>query len=453
VRSSIGSPSAPETPSRRPRRELLLWSLYVAYIRPLFQERLTARGRYVLWATLILGGLGADTNRSQSFLLFAIGAAVLLLAAAYAVLPPPLARLECELPARAAARTPLRIRARVTPFAGRPSDDLRLSFPRPRRWSSSIRCEPGESFLDLDGEHPAEVSATFEATRRGRYLLPGPTLRRTDPLRLVTGRARRLRDQVLLAYPRFFTYEEFSVPIGRRYQPGGIPLSSNLGESIEFVGTREYREGDPIRNIHWRSWARRGEPVVKEYMEEYFCRIAIVLDTFSRPRPRPEDERAFEASVSVVASIADFFSRSEYVVDILAAGPDLYEVSAGRSLAYLENILDVLACLEPCPDAPFEGVGPALFDKLAQITTVVAVLQDWDDAREDFLRRVKALGTSVRTVIVHEGPTSRPWTTAEDLGEVSLMTPQDVERRMRATGSIREAPAPGLGAVEGSASA
>ena len=118
----------------------------------------------------------------------------------------------------------------------------------------------------------------------------------------------------------------------------------------------------------------RGQPVVKEYQEEYFCRIAIILDTFVPRRPGARDTRAFEAAISVVASIADFFSRSEHIVDILAAGPDIYEVSAGRSLAYLENILDVLACLEPCPEPPFRSIGPLLFEKLGQITTVVAVL-------------------------------------------------------------------------------
>jgi len=430
VTSSTGSPSAPEPPPWRPRGRSLLWSLYLAYIRPVYQERLTARGRYLLWATLILGALGADTSRSQSFLLFSMAAAALLLASVYALLPPPRARLECALPLRAAVKTPLRLRASVAGAAGRSVADLRLSFPRPARWSSSVRCEPQEALFDVGPGVAFALSTQLEVSRRGRYLLPAPTLRRTDPLRLVTGRARRVPDQVLLAYPRFFSFEEFSIPVGRRYQPGGIPLSSNLGDSIEFVGTREYRDGDPIRNIHWRSWARCGEPVVKEYLAEYFCRIAIILDTFSRPRPRPEDANRFEAAISVVASIADFFSRSEYVVDILAAGPDLYEVSAGRSLAYLENILDVLSCLEPCPQAPFEGVGPALFDKLGQITTVVAVLQDWDDARHDFLRRVKELGTAVRTVIVHEGPTSRPWTAAEELGEASLMSPEEVERRL-----------------------
>ena len=88
--------------------------------------------------------------------------------------------------------------------------------------------------------------------------LARPALRVTDPLRLVTGRALARPGQVLLAYPRFYHMEEFVVPVGRRYQPGGIPLSSSTGDAIEFLGTREYREGDPVRNIHWRSWARAG---------------------------------------------------------------------------------------------------------------------------------------------------------------------------------------------------
>jgi uncharacterized protein (DUF58 family) len=242
-----------------------------------------------------------------------------------------------------------------------------------------------------------------------------------------------LPDQVLLVYPRYYTLDRLEVPQGRRYQPGGIPLSSSTGDAIEFIGTREYREGDPVRNIHWRSWARRGEPVVKEHQEEYFCRIAIILDTFTRDRPSRAELAAFEAAISVVASIADHFSRSEFVVDILAAGPDIYEVSAGRSLAYLENILDVLACLEPCHEPPFAGIGPALFERLARTTTVVAVLQDWDAPREGFLRRVKEQGAAVRGIVVHDGPTGRPWVAAAgELGELSQLTPGDVESGLRA---------------------
>jgi uncharacterized protein (DUF58 family) len=396
-----------------------------------YEERLTGRGRALLWAVAALALIGMDTRRSQVYRLFAVVAAAGALAVPFARLRRPQVRLACPLPGRATALAPLTLKARIE--ADAPAADLRLHFPRPLHRGDGIRFEPEALALALAPGTPVEAAVTLTPLRRGRYELRGPTLRPTDPLGLATGRPVALPDQVLLVYPRYYTLEGLEVPLGRRYQPGGIPLSSSTGDAIEFIGTREYREGDPVRNIHWRSWARRGEPVVKEHQEEYFCRIAIILDTFTRERPSRAELAAFEAAISVVASIADHFSRSEFVVDILAAGPDIYEVSAGRSLAYLENILDVLACLEPCREPPFAGIGPALFEKLARTTTVVAVLQDWDAPREDFLRRVKEQGAAVRGIVVHDGPAARPWgAAAGELGELSQLTPGDVESALRA---------------------
>jgi len=394
-----------------------------------YRESLTDRGRYLLWMTGAVALLGLDTRENQVFKVFAVGAALLLLASIVALLPAPRVEIDCRLPRRATALRPLSLTIRWVDRSRGFLPQLLFSFPRPRKWGRSIAFEPRQLLCSASPRQPRETAVGFKALRRGRYVLRGPTVRATDPLGLVGSRARRLPDEVLLVYPRFYSMEEFIVPAGRRYQPGGIPLASNTGDSVEFMGTREYRQGDPVKNIHWRSWARVGAPVVKEFQEEYFCRLALILDTFLPHRPRPADVQAFEAGISVLASIADFFSRSEYIVDIFAAGPDLYEVSAGRSLAYLENILDVLACLDPCSAPPFESVGPALFDKLAQITSVVAVMQDWDPAREAFLRKVKSLGTEVRALIVKEGPTSTSWHgAADELGEVTLMTPADVER-------------------------
>jgi uncharacterized protein (DUF58 family) len=396
------------------------------------QERLTPRGRYLFWTMAAFALVGLDTRRTQVFVLFAVLAGLFVVALAFALAVRPRARLECRLPARATAGRPLPITARVSD-AGGLLRDLFVSFPRPRRWGSSLKMTPRQLVIAAQDGVPLDVGVELRALRRGRYELRGPTVRATDPLGLVATRAVAASDQVLLVYPRFYTLPEFPVPAGRRYQPGGIPLSSSTGDAVEFVGTRDYREGDPIRHIHWRSWARRGQPVVKEYQEEYFCRIALVLDTFLPKRPSAGDLAGFEASISLLASIADHFSRSEYIVDVLAAGPDLFQVSAGRSLAYLENILDVLACLEPCYAPPFETVAPALFEELAQITTVVAVLQDWDPPRQAFLRKVKELGTEVRVLVVREGATAEAWqAVGPELGEVSVLTPADLEKSLLA---------------------
>jgi uncharacterized protein (DUF58 family) len=169
-----------------------------------------------------------------------------------------------------------------------------------------------------------------------------------------------------------------------------------------------------------------------EHQEEYFSRLALVLDTFLPRRPRPRERERFEAAISVLASLTDHFSRSEEVVDVLAAGPDLYEVSTGRSLGYLDNVLDVLACLEPSSDQPFESIGPALLERLEGLTTVVAVMLEWDAAREAFLRKVRALGVSTQVVLVHDGATRTSWSNTGDLGEILLIPPAEVERRLAA---------------------
>ena len=401
-----------------------------------FQDRLTSRGRYLFCALLVLGAAGLDTRRTQVFTLFAVGTALFLVSCLWGLLLRPRVRLECQLPRHVTAMQPVPVRARIVPRGKPLLSNLHCSFLVPYGRNRPISFHPHSIFTALEAGRPTEVLAELQPLRRGRYQIPGPAVRAADPLRLVLTREVATAGHTVVVYPRFYSMDEFLVPAGRRYQPGGIPLASNTADSIEFVGTREFREGDPIKNIHWRSWARRGKPVVKEYQEEYFARIALILDTFVPEGPNAQNAQALEAAISVVASIADFFSRSEYIVDILAAGPDIYEVSAGRSLAYLENILDVLACLEPCPQPPFQGIAPTLFDKLGQITTVVAVLLDWDAPREAFLRRVKSLGTAVRVLMVRGGSTSNPWQgVGPEIGDFTLLSPEDVERALSVSGA------------------
>jgi uncharacterized protein (DUF58 family) len=402
-------------------------------LRGLYRRRLTERGRFLLWAALAVGFVGIDTRRALGFVLFALAAPPLLVALGTLVRSRPGVRLLGRLPARLTAGRPASIPLDVSPLDGRATGPLSLFWAAPLPPDAGLTVTPVEATIEAEGERPARVSLGFDPERRGRYELPGLGVGAVDAFGLVRTRAVWLPGQTLLVYPRYFTFGELPLPMGRRYQPGGIPLASEVGDSLEFIGTREYREGDALRKIHWRSWARLGKPVVKEYHEEYFSRIALVLDTFLPRRPQPRERERFEAAISVLASLAEHFSRSEEVVDILAAGPDLYEVSTGRSLGYLDNVLDVLACLEPSPAAPFESIGPALFERLEGLTTVVAVMLEWDDAREAFLRRVRAMGVAVRLILVHDGATRKPWSAiAPDLGDVALMTPLQVHARLAA---------------------
>ena len=251
-------------------------------MRGLYHRRLTARGRFLLWATLALALVGVDTRRALVFMLFALAAPPLVLGLRLLVQDRPAVRLSVRIPARLTAG-----RSATTTIDaiadGSATLPLSVFWAAPLPASAGLDVTPVESCVETAAGRPARVRLTFTPRRRGRFVLPGLGVARTDPFGLVRSKAVWLPEQVLLAYPRYYTLDELPLPMGRRYQPGGIPLASAVGDSLEFVGTREYREGDPLRKIHWRSWGRLGKPVVKEYQEEYFSRIALVLDTFLPP--------------------------------------------------------------------------------------------------------------------------------------------------------------------------
>ncbi len=399
-------------------------------LRRLYRRRLTQRGRFLAVAALAAGLVGVDTRRALVFILFSLAAPPILLALPQALRRAPRLRFSGRLPERLTARRPLSSALEIRAEDRGALGPISLAWGAPLPEGLSAECS--RAYLDVPVGRPARFSVALRAERRGRFLLPPLGAARTDLFGLLRSRGPWLPERVLLAYPRYFVIDPLELPLGRRYQPGGIPLASEVGDSLEFVGTREYRQGDPPRKIHWRSWARLGRPVVKEYQEEYFSRIALVLDTYLPRRPGRAQRERFEAAISVLASVAEHFSRSEEVVDILAAGPDLYEVSTGRSLGTLDNVLDVLACLEPCAAAPFEALAPHLLDRLERLTTLVAVMLDWDERREAFLQRVAALGVAVRVLLVHEGEPGRPCPAGGPLGDLRRIRPSEVEARLSA---------------------
>jgi uncharacterized protein (DUF58 family) len=275
----------------------------------------------------------------------------------------------------------------------------------------------------------AKLTMEMLPLRRGMYTLPPLRAYSTFPFGIDRRGAGPHQVEPLLVLPSFHPLEKVDIPVGARYQPGGIALTSRVGESPEYIGNRDYRPGDPLRKVDFRSWARLAKPAVREYQEEYYCRIALVLDTYVGPRRR-RPARGFEdleAAVSMSAAVADALTRGEYIIDIFAAGPELYVFRAGRHLAHLDNVLEILACVSHCRHDPLETVTPALADELGNISTVVAVLLDWDHSRRNLLRTAAEAGCAIKTIICCNGNTTEPYHQAESwAGPITQLSPQAV---------------------------
>lgn len=292
----------------------------------------------------------------------------------------------------------------------------------------------------LKGRIAPGESATFEVSllplRRGLHRLPVVRAYANFPFNiwrtgavLDSESTQGFECSSLLVFPDFHPATDIDLPGGRRYQPGGIALTSDVGESPEYLGNREYRAGDSMRRIDFRAWARHGAPIVKEYHEEYFTRVGLILDTYT-PTTKREPRTGFpelEAAISLSAAIADTLTRGDYLIDLFAAGPELYVFRAGRHMAHFENVLEILADLDACRTNPFETVAPALADELASISTAICVFLGWDETRERLIRQITEAGCAVKLFIV----THEPPLTFSGIGEgladsVRVFSPEDI---------------------------
>nr|NJM03985.1 DUF58 domain-containing protein [Desulfobacula sp.] len=249
---------------------------------------------------------------------------------------------------------------------------------------------------DLPAGETLRVTSDFTPGFRGYLHFTGVTLARPDALGIFMRCFRIPKAEKLLVLPRRYPLHPPDLRSRRQYHPGGVSLASSIGNSDEFMGLRYYRPGDPLRHIHWRSFARTGELVIKEFEDEFFVRYALILDTFVSP----EREAVFEDAVSIAASYAAAVEPHDAILDLMVAGKNMYSFSSGRGLGSSEKMLEILSCIEPCPDKTLLELKPALEAGLKKISGAVCIFSGWDRAHEEILRMIREALVPVFVVVI-----------------------------------------------------
>jgi uncharacterized protein (DUF58 family) len=233
------------------------------------------------------------------------------------------------------------------------------------------------------------------AYRRGTLKLEGASVARADPLGLVRSLARvRLPDKVVVL-PRRYNLPQIVLPGARRYQHGGVALASSVGDSEEFMSLRDYRPGDPLQRIHWKSYARSGKPVVKEYQDEFFERHALALDTFTG-----RGDAAFEEAVSLAASFACTLDTQESLLDLVFVGSESYCYTAGRGQMQPGSLVEILAGVRPAAGQPFRRLHDAVLARRAALSGCILILLAWDEPRQALVRALQQCGVPLKVLLV-----------------------------------------------------
>lgn len=404
------------------------------------RRRFTPAGHLALCGLAAAAIWGVDTTKSMAYQSFTLFLSLLLVSLAASRIRPGRLSARRSLPRFATAGEPLSYAITVENLEDRPRRGLTLTedFEDPRPTFAEFRAEhnpadaaplmkdprpfwldrlagytrwrrliarkaaraPEFPVPDLPPRGRAEVTVRLEPARRGRLSLPAVLFARADPLGLAKSCVREPQPQSILVLPKRYPVPGLSLPGSRRYHQGGVALSSSVGESQEFMGLRDYRAGDAPRRIHWRSWAKAGKPVVKEYEDEYFTRHALALDTFIQPG----QEALFEEAISVAASFACSALTQESLLDLLFVGAKSYCFTAGRGVGGTDRLLEALAGARACPDRPFSDLHASVAGRGAALSGIVCVLVGYDAPRRAFVSHLRGLGLPVRVFVLTAGP-------------------------------------------------
>ncbi|MET7470599.1 DUF58 domain-containing protein [Micromonospora sp. NPDC005222] len=299
---------------------------------------LTTRGRSFL-AAAVAAAISAGILGEKDLLRVAVLLAVLpLLAAAY--VGRSRYKLACNRslePHRVPVGASSRVVLRLQNLSRLPTGTLLLEDRLPYALGSRPRV-----VLERLGAHQASsVAYTVRADVRGRYEVGPLVIRLTDPFGLCELTRSFPSTDHLTVIPQVTPLPSVRLP-GEYAGSGDSRARSVAVHGEDDAATREYRRGDDLRRVHWKSTARTGELMVRREEQPWESRATVVLDTRAGGHRGEGPTASFEWAVSAAASITVHLREAGYKLRLVTGnGADVGATEAGGEGLLLDHLADV----------------------------------------------------------------------------------------------------------------
>lgn len=195
------------------------------------------------------------------------------------------------------------------------------------------------------------VSYQVRSDVRGRFEIGPLTIRIADPFGLIELRRMIPGIAPLVVTPRTVVLPRIPVMGGWSGSGEHRPQAFAAG-SAEDVSVREYRRGDELRRVHWRSSARVGDLMVRREEQPWEARATVLLDNRMRAHRGQGLGSSFEFAVVAAASLVLHLDQHGYAVRlVLADGSGADETST----AVLERLALVTTTQKAVLDTGWTG--------------------------------------------------------------------------------------------------
>jgi uncharacterized protein (DUF58 family) len=237
---------------------------------------------------------------------------------------------------------------------------------------------------------PLDLSYQTRCDRRGLHRWAALPLSSTGPFGLFRVKRTLPAPGDILIYPSYYPLKRLRLLKHRGFSE---KQALRHGLSSEVLGTREYRPGDSLRQVHWRSTARTGSLVVKEFSDHDQLTLTVVLDLATGGSVGHGKFSTFETAIRIAASLAYFAEQTK---------TPFYLVGAGKRWKPPANplswtaALNVLAKVENDGHEPLAGV----ISRLPVLPFVVVLASRPDEATTNAVTALARRGTQTLALAI-----------------------------------------------------
>ena len=301
---------------------------------------LTTEGRFLAIFWLLSGAASVDVGGTRTYILWTLVSTLLFvclmarrryrmddvrisISAAPEVVLGEVLPITIRLENRGASRmTAFRVQGPLLPWDGAYTD-----------------ASPVVSVLDTGDVKHAVAKATFRA--RGEHHLDSFFVARVVPPGLSVGPSCATRGVRFVVVPRPAHVASLELRAPSQDEADGLRRVFGVNDDPEMAGIRPYRPGDRLRDLHARSWARVGYPVVREYELPVESRVAIRLGCGAGTT-----DALFEGSVELAAGIIQYLVARQISVDLAIPGADVGWLSINPGGIALGQAMQRLGCVQ-----------------------------------------------------------------------------------------------------------
>jgi uncharacterized protein (DUF58 family) len=254
------------------------------------------------------------------------------------------------------------------------------------------------AFLVAPGSEPVLESYTVTPPRRGEFKLGPFYLYGGDPFGFYKCWRKVEEYTSILVLPEpveFHFTRPRSTSLLAQDELETVPVG---GESNEFLGVREYADGESLRRVHWPTTARIGKLISRQYELNVAASISALLLVDGRMLTGSGGDTPLEYAITMLASLGQATLSERFHFSYLALLGDKHDKLAGTGRRFYQELAVKLARLNAYGPVDWERHGRTLLTYLPAQSSLIVFAAELGEATRQRLRQLAVRFRSVTVV-------------------------------------------------------